>query len=144
MGGSRMERMEVVPVTTGGLQPQVNNVSGATSDTHLITLWLTQKGRRSKNTLRVYEYEVDRFFDVVGKPLRAVTVTDMQGYIKHLEDLGLAPATQARALSTIRSLFAFAQKTGYIQFNVTQAVECQGPSDYRIQLHNTEGSPGTA
>jgi integrase/recombinase XerD len=120
-----MQSMEVVPVTTGELQPQINNMSGATSDSHLITLWLTQKGRRSKNTLRVYEYEVNRFFDVVGKPLRAVTVTDMQGYIKRTEDLGLAPATQARALSTIRSLFSFAQKTGYIQFNVTQAVELQ-------------------
>ncbi|MGI6102302.1 MAG: tyrosine-type recombinase/integrase [Bacillota bacterium] len=116
--------MEVIPAgTTAELQPQVNNMSGATSDGHLISLWLNQKARRSKNTKRVYEHEVERFFDVVRKPLRAVTVLDMQRYMERLEGLGLAPATQARALSTIRSLFSFAQKTGYVQFNVTQVME---------------------
>ena len=116
--------MEVIPAgATVELQPQTNNMSGAASDSHLITLWLNQKARRSKNTRRVYEHEVTRFLDVIQKPLRAVTVLDMQRYMERLEGLGLAPATQARALSTVRSLFGFAQKTGYIPFNVTQAVE---------------------
>jgi len=47
----------------------------------------------------------------------------MQGYMEHLEGLGLSDATQARALSTVRSLFSFALKVGYVPFNVTQAVE---------------------
>ena len=104
---------------------QTGNVdmSGATSDAHLISLWLNQKGRRSQNTKRVYEHEVTRFLDIVQKPLRAVTVVDMQGYMERLEGLGLSDATQARALSTVRSLFSFALKVGYVPFNVTQAVE---------------------
>jgi len=110
------------------LQVQANlpgyiNVSGATSDTHLIALWLHQKARRSENTKNAYEYEIKRFLRVIDKPLRAVTVVDMQRYIERLESLNLTPASQARALSTVRSLFSFAQKTGYIPFNVTQAVE---------------------
>ena len=104
---------------------QTGNVdmSGATSDAHLISLWLNQKGRRSQNTKRVYEHEVTRFLDIVQKPLRAVTVVDMQGYMERLEGLGLSDATQARALSTVRSLFSFALKVGYVPFNVTQVVE---------------------
>ena len=95
---------------------QTGNVdmSGATSDAHLISLWLNQKGRRSQNTKRVYEHEVKRFLDIVQKPLRAVTVVDMQGYMERLEGLGLSDATQARALSTVRSLFSFALKVGYV------------------------------
>jgi len=49
-----------------------------------ISLWLNQKGRRSQNTKRVYEHEVTRFLDIVQKPLRAVTVVDMQGYMEPL------------------------------------------------------------
>jgi integrase/recombinase XerD len=103
--------------------PGYINVSGASSDDHLITLWLNQKGRRSKNTKNAYKHEIERFLSITKKPLRAITVVDMQTYIHRLESLNLAPASQARALSTVRSLFTFAQKTGYISFNVTQAIE---------------------
>jgi len=103
--------------------PGYVNVSGASSDDHLITLWLNQKARRSENTREAYEHETERFLSIVDKPLRAITVVDMQTYIHRLESLNLAPASQARALSTVRSLFTFAQKTGYVQFNVTQVIE---------------------
>jgi site-specific recombinase XerD len=40
-----------------------------------------------------------------------------------LEELGLARASQARALSTIRSLFTFARKIGYLQFNPAEVMD---------------------
>jgi len=104
-------------------QPALANVSGANTDSELVELWLKQRARRSEQTERVYRHEVERFLIAIGKPLRAVTAMDMQGYAEHLEGLKLAPASRARALSTIRSLFSFAHKTGYLTFNVSQVVE---------------------
>ena len=119
-----MKELDVTGANTPAIVPTAPaNMSGATSDAHLIALWLEQKARRSPNTKRVYEHEADRFMEVVGKPLRAVTVQDVQHYMEHLQGLKLAPASQARALSTVRSLFAFALKTGYVPFNVTQVIE---------------------
>jgi len=67
----------------------------------------------------------------------------MQGYMEHLEGLGLSDATQARALSTVRSLFSFALKVGYVPFNVTQAVELpEGSCHYRVQLLDGSRSAG--
>jgi len=119
-----MKELDVTGANTPAIVPTAPaNMSGATSDAHLIALWLEQKARRSQNTARVYEHEIGRFLEVVGKPLRAVTAQDVQRYMEHLERLELAPASQARALSTVRSLFAFALKTGYVPFNVTQVIE---------------------
>lgn len=105
------------------VQPACMDVSGANSDGELIELWLKQRARRSEQTERVYRHEAERFLHAVGKSLRAVTAMDMQSYAEHLEGLKLAPASRARALSTIRSLFSFAHKTGYLTFNVSQVVE---------------------
>ena len=119
-----MKELDVTGANTPAIVPTAPaNMSGAASDSHLIALWLEQKARRSQNTARVYEHEIGRFLEVVGKPLRAVTAQDVQRYMEHLERLELAPASQARALSTVRSLFAFALKTGYVPFNVTQVIE---------------------
>jgi len=122
-----MKELDVIqanaPAPMPTMQPALMNVSGANSDGELIELWLKQRARRSEQTERVYRHEVERFLIAIGKPLRAVTAMDMQGYAEHLEGLKLAPASRARALSTIRSLFSFAHKTGYLTFNVSQVVE---------------------
>ena len=122
--------MKELDVTTGNTpatmptgQPALANVSGANTDSELVELWLKQRARRSEQTERVYRHEVERFLIAIGKPLRAVTAMDMQGYAEHLEGLKLAPASRARALSTVRSLFSFAHKIGYLTFNVSQVVE---------------------
>ena len=122
-----MNELDVIQANAPALmptgQPALANVSGANTDSELVELWLKQRARRSEQTERVYRHEVERFLIAIGKPLRAVTAMDMQGYAEHLEGLKLAPASRARALSTIRSLFSFAHKTGYLTFNVSQVVE---------------------
>ena len=81
-------------VATGSVQ--------ADSDEHLIALWLHG---RPEHTLRAYRTEADRFVDYVGKPLRSVTLGDVQGYADHLGEADLMPASVHRAMSAVKSLF---------------------------------------
>lgn len=96
----------------------------AAHDDELLTLFLCQKGRRSAQTQRVYAIELTRFRRLVAKPLQQVVLSDLHRYQQHLtEVLHLAPASQARALSTVRSLFGFARKIGYLQYNPAEVLE---------------------
>lgn len=56
-----------------------------------------------------------------GKPLSAVTLSDLSEFADDLS--WLAPATQARKLRVMKSLFSFAQKVGYLAYNVGAALE---------------------
>ena len=56
----------------------------------------------------------------VGKPLQRITLGDLQGYFGTLA--GLSPASQARAVNAVKSLFAFAQRIGYLAFNPGAAI----------------------
>ncbi len=54
-----MKELDVTTGNTPATMPTAPaNMSGATSDAHLIALWLEQKARRSQNTARVYEHEI--------------------------------------------------------------------------------------
>lgn len=89
----------------------------ARSDEHLITLWLHG---RSPGTQRAYQADVGMFLTHVQLPLREITLGDMQGYADTLA--GLATASQARRLSSVKSLLSFGYKTGYLPMNVGAAV----------------------
>ncbi len=94
-------------------QPAVTIIpSQADTDAQLIGLWLYG---RSPRTQRAYRADVTRFLDFTGKPLRFITLGDLQQFADSLG--ALAPASQARMLSSIKSLLTFAQKAGYLQFN---------------------------
>jgi integrase/recombinase XerD len=56
----------------------------------------------------------------VDKPLVQITLGDLQSYVSTQEDL--APASRARTINAIRSLFSFARKIGYLQFNPAAAI----------------------
>lgn len=90
-------------------------------DAQVIAMFLNNKARRSKNTARVYQFEITRFFDLIHKPLGSITLEDLQMYASTLENL--APASQARALTTIRSMFKFAAKIGYLRWNPSEVLE---------------------
>jgi integrase/recombinase XerD len=84
----------------------------ASSDDHLIELWLHE---RSRHTQRAYRADVGRFRAGAGKPLRAVTLTDLQAFGKTLEG---ADASRYRTLSAVKSLLAFGHRLGYLPFDV--------------------------
>lgn len=91
----------------------------ASSDEQMIDLWL---GRyRSRMTLDAFRNDVEHFRRAVPKPLREVVLRDIQGWGLTMEAVH-KPASVARRLSAVRSLFAFAHKVGYLQWNVAAAV----------------------
>jgi integrase/recombinase XerD len=88
------------------------------SDETTIGLWLHG---RSPTTRRAYESDVRAFLARSGKSLRAVTVGDLQAYAVSLAHL--APASQARRVSSVKSLLSFAHRIGYTPFNVGVVVK---------------------
>jgi integrase/recombinase XerD len=89
----------------------------ADSDTQLLEIWLHG---RSKHTQRAYRADVERFLVSTGKPLLQVTLGDLQGFADSLGEL--APASRYRTLSAIKSLLAFAHRTGYLPYDVGRAL----------------------
>lgn len=89
------------------------------SDRTLILRWLHG---RPDQTHRAYHADVIRFLLHVGHPLADVTLADLQEYADALADLGLASATRARLLNTMKSLLSFAHEMGYLSVNVGRAL----------------------
>jgi integrase/recombinase XerD len=103
------------PPTPAGLVPQ------ARTDAQLLELWLFG---RSPHTQRAYRREAARFLAHAGRPLRGVTLGDVQAFATALAapEAALTPASQARALAAVKSLLAFGHRLGYLPFDVGGAV----------------------
>src|SRR5882672_4676451 len=85
----------------------------ADSDAHLLALWLHG---RPASTQDAYRRDVARFLAFTDKPLRSVTLGDVQAFADSVQEK--APSTRARILSSIKSLFAFGYRLGYLPFDV--------------------------
>ncbi len=116
----------VAPATAGdGLPPSsAGLVPQAATDAQLLALWLFG---RSPHTQRAYRREATRFLahgTLAGKPLRQVTLGDVQAFATALAapaaPLGLP--SQARALAAVKSLLAFGHRLGYLSFDVGGAL----------------------
>ena len=88
-------------------------VAQATTDDQVVALWLHA---RSRHTQRAYLADVERFRALAGKQLHQVTLGDVQDFADSL--VSLAPASQARVLSAVKSLLAFAHRVGYLTYDV--------------------------
>ena len=88
----------------------------ASHDGEVLAMWLHGKAAR---TATEYGREAGRFMEAMGKPLRSVTLSDLQGYV---DSLDVAPATQARTIASIKSLFSFGRKIGYLAFDPAAVV----------------------
>jgi len=91
----------------------------AENDDMLVALWLHG---RSLATQQAYTFDTRRLFTIVGKSLSLMTLADLQTFADSLEQDGLAPASQHRCLAAIKSLFTFAVRLGYLQFDVGRAL----------------------
>ncbi len=110
--------------TVGTLAPAnaapMHNFSGAHTDERLVELWLA---RRAPSTRRKYAEDLLKFSDFTeSKPLAAVTLSDLHDFAGFISVL-MAPSSQGRVLATLKSLLSFANKVGYLPFNVGAAVE---------------------
>lgn len=93
--------------------PAKRAASSMQTDEQTIRLWLHGK---AQNSQRAYTLDVTRFRASVPKPLPTVTLEDLQRFADSLVEL--APASQRRILSAVKSLLGFCQKIGYCRFNV--------------------------
>src|SRR5439155_4588545 len=99
--------------TVGGDGIAVAANQQASSDEQMLKLWLHG---RSPNTLRAYGSDASRFCSFVSKPLPTVTLGDLQDFADSMQEL--APASQCRVLSSVKSLLSFAHRIGYLAFDV--------------------------
>ena len=93
--------------------------SQADDDVHLLRLWLHGK---SANTREAYGRDIRQFVDFIDLPFRQMRLDDLQQYSDFMEEKNLSPASRARKLATIKSLFSFGHKIGYITWNVGAAL----------------------
>lgn len=95
----------------------------AVDDAHAVDLWLAN---RPRTTQRAYRTDVRAFLAFLKDrrgpiPLAAATVGDLQAFVTALADL--APATQARRVSSVKSLLAFCVRIGHLRYDVGAVVE---------------------
>ncbi len=105
-----MNGKEIVPVDYIDASVVVEPVE---SDSVLIDMWL--QGLPA-STQRAYRREVHDLLKHVNKPLRNVTLVDMQAY-ERAKLLEKADTSRARAIAAIRSLYKRLQESGYITVN---------------------------
>lgn len=104
---------QVVEYQAGNSIPPQFAPRQAENDAQVIALWLHSKAVR---TQREYKREARVFLECVAKPLAWVTLADLQAFGDSLA--GKSDSTRARIIATVKSLLSFAQKIGYISFNV--------------------------
>jgi integrase/recombinase XerD len=96
--------------------PQLPVISKqAESDEQLISLWLHG---RSKHTQRAYDADIMKFKKVVEKPFQQVTLGDLQGFADNLIQSNLSDVSVKRTLSSVKSLYSFGHRIGYLRFDV--------------------------
>ncbi|MBI9060243.1 MAG: tyrosine-type recombinase/integrase [Labilibaculum sp.] len=92
----------------------------AESDEQLIQLWLHG---RSKHTQRAYASDVVKFYKFVDKPLSQITLGNLQDFADELIQSELTDISVKRILSSVKSLFAFGHKIGYLAFDVGRVLK---------------------
>jgi integrase/recombinase XerD len=86
-------------------------------DSKLVGLWLHGK---ATTTQRAYRGEIARLRSWLPKAFAQTTLGDLQDYASALDTRGLTPATRARSLAAIKSLFGFGQKIGVLPLDVAR------------------------
>lgn len=98
----------------------------ADTDSELIKLWLHGK---SRHTQRYYQKDSNLFFQFTQKSLRQIILKDLQQYADHIAQEELADGSKRRILSSIKSLFSFSHKLGYLPFDVARVLILPTPKD---------------
>ena len=76
----------------------------------------------SSNTAAAYCRDVDhlvRYLDACGKSVETATQDDLENFVATLHDLGIAPRSQARIISGVKSFYKFLKMEGIVDVNPT-------------------------
>lgn len=95
----------------------------ASSDEQMIALWLHGKSPHSQ---AAYRADVGRLLVFLGKPLQAITLGELQAFCDSLQG---AQNSKRRVISSVKSLYSFAHKLGYVRFNVAAALKAPKVKD---------------
>jgi len=98
----------------------------AESDEQLIQLWLHG---RSKHTVKGYTNDITFFREKMNKPLKTITLQNLQDYADTLIGKNYAPQTIKRMLCAVKSLFSFGQRIGYLVFDVGKPLRIPTPKE---------------
>jgi integrase/recombinase XerD len=88
--------------------------------------WLAAERGRSSNTLAAYRRDLTGYWLWLverGEGLNDVTGSDLDAYVGHLRDRGLAPSSVKRALVAVRSLHRFRSEEGLAEFDPSASIE---------------------
>jgi integrase/recombinase XerD len=94
------------------------------ADAAFLALWLHGKSPRTR---RAYTSDIVRFYSLVGRPLREVTLADLQAYADSLASM--KATSRARAIAAVKSALSFGVKSGYLPVNVGLLVKLPRPED---------------
>jgi integrase/recombinase XerD len=86
-------------------------ITRANTDSDLILSWLHSKSSLSQKR---YTTNIKQFFLFCDRPLNEIKIEDIQDFVRMLNMKGYKPATIAQKLNTVKSLFTYAVKVGYL------------------------------
>ncbi len=113
-----------------GLLPTRPKLADINNDAHLVEMWLKERERKSKESLRAYKRDIERFLVFTeGKAIAAVNYNDLQAYQTALEENGYSRATVNRHMAAVKSILSYGHKLGYIPFNVGSVVKLADPKN---------------
>jgi integrase/recombinase XerD len=96
----------------------------------------------SENTIVSYKFDMDRLRSYLGQRnienLAAVTPDDLHAYVRELFDVGFAPASIQRTLSSLRAYFGFAFSEGHIPLDPTELLESPKSGRYLPEVLTVE------
>lgn len=93
------------------------------------------------NTREAYRRDVDKLISYlvdIKSPLSQVNIHNMQAFVADLHDLGIAPSTQARIVSGIKSFFHFLYIERYIDSDPTLLLESPKIGRHLPEILTTE------
>lgn len=88
--------------------------------------YLTLERSLSQNSIEAYMHDIrllEQFCEGISVSPEAVTYTQLQGFIEHLNELGMSPHSQARIISGIKSFFQFLLYDQVIEQDPTSLLE---------------------
>ncbi len=96
-----------------------SSVTNASKDDHVIQLWLRSKSDNSKDA---YIRDVQQFVSFCEIELPEVKIEHIWSWLDDLNARSYAVSTCARKLASVKSLFSFGHRVGYLTFNVGAAI----------------------
>ena len=103
--------------------PKLTNAQG---DRALVRFWISQKAKTTQNT---YITASRQFLEFTGKELKEVMVEDILLWLESFQLRGASQNTVNNKLGSIKSLFSFGVKTGYLRANPASMIKTPKAKD---------------